>query len=710
MKNFIFFTDAYMTVYLFEKNKYTSYKIILCILWCALTIILSGSSSSASSYDVIENLCPEAMSEENYRSVVKEFSYRMKDAVESYGCDVIPVYYAFEPNESIAMLDIIENSEDMMRSMTALFKKRPELAEAFHNNTKLILPLSQYLGDSNALSQYIDLLQTMTRQQYAVFSEPEKDSNILLARLLIPGLSALKLKKTFSPKEMELLIPLLALSHSWSDDQYLPALAALPNDSCDVYKMLLQEWGIEEMQKLIKLTPHAVTSILPPMTWREIAHLFPAGSYPTPERFRTMQQRYIQVQHMLYGETARHYSPAWGAEVCAALADALVQGLMEADFQQEKDIRRFLSWLVSDSLFFRDIVSVSPCQEISNITLFGILLAQPEKKHLGGLADWYAKGDLARLLNNWTRTTSPQKFAGIFTGDIPTSENIYLASMMSLSVKRRALPPEQQKLLDQLLTSLPGPEEPVWLAPTFLVSVGDTLFSIMQKRQFSRQYDVAIRLLQFGFPDSDSPSLYQYFCAGNPPESPDARKALLERGSLPEDTLLRSGLTIKGKLENVTGVDPIKALIYTSNVLDAIDIACQICSYIYPPARAGSAVAKIGTAMISRGIKKSVKIAGSRLAIRRVSMAGARQLVQGKAATVAAKGARNKGRTLPRRQPKSSPEGLDLDSILKLMEIYDMLQNAFGRESEKYMPDWSEVQLLCPGQTKNENTLKEMNL
>lgn len=671
-------------------------------IYINILIITSVTYTFASSYEVIENICSTVMTKKNYRDTVKEFSYRMQDAVEVYGCDAIPVYYAFGNDENDSILYAVENSRDLMESMIALMRSNPEIADEIHHNSKLVQALSQYLNDPDKLYNYISFLQSCSPQQSEVIASQEKNPEIFIARMMIPGLSSLKLQKTFSPRELPLFITLLNASCIGSDEEYLPALADLPNDSCDVYKMIIQEWGIGEMQEFLKITPYAVSSIRPPMTWREISHLFPVGSYPEPERFREMQRRYIHVQHMLYQEANRRYSPAWGATICTAFADALAQSLMNADFQQEENIKRFLSWLISDSLFFQDIVIPSYCGEPDNISLFCLMLGTTEKNYLGGLADWYVKGNLARLLNNWAKTTSPEKFAGIYStaSGSPSDDATYLSTIMELSRKRLSLPPQQQSLLDHLLTTLPAPEEPAWLAPSFLLSIGDTFFAIMQQKNFSHPHEVATRLLQFGYPTSESPSLYEYFCLGNPPQSPNADMALRTRGSLPEDELLRSGTTLRGKIRNISGADPMVATIIA---LDTIDIACTICSFAFPPARAGSVVTKFGVTVLRSATKSTITKAGKRLVLRRAFTTGARRLSK----TIEKVSKQERTTDALKKGPRTSSEVDLLETVINITDLWNNMKTLFDVDPRTYIPDLNKVQYICPGKQNTFSTTEE---
>ncbi len=705
-----------------RKNKCRAFSLTpLLLTLCGVLLLVAPAF--ASNVENIGKICPDYASRREYRDVVKEMSFRINDSVKEFGCGVLPVYYAFGQDDSYPILASFETNSELMRVMVDALDARPDLAEALRNTPKLASALSTHFNNPEALANYITALQNYDRQTFKNLSQI-KDTKLLLACILIPGASPQYLSRRFSAKELDLLVRMLEVSALTSDETYMPFLAERPNDTCDIYKDLIQEWGAGDLEKFLKNTPYVFSSIRPPMTRGEIDWLFSAGSLPSPESFRTMQRCYIRMQHVLYQKMSRRYgNPAWAAEYCASLVEPLAASLLGASAAQEENIRRFLSWLTCESLFFKNIVLPSKCFPVSNLNKFGTIFSLITGAPLRDMAEWYVEGQLVGFLDAWTNTTSARNFVTTEEGSKLWQYDIkYLESMARLAEKRTQLSSKHKILLDYLLTTLPAPEDNPYQPAGFLLSIFDTLFPLLQDKNFSNETAVAEHLLKAGYPNDGDPSLYDDFCVGNPPDRPDALTALNERGRLPEAELLRSGMTLRANIRRSVGVDPVVAGIKSLQVVDfasdVIDVVSLVATCTGIGAAAGGGL-KVLSLSLKAGTKAGIKVLknASRQMIRQGAKGLARGMPKGMSFAQARKALRGylpeSGQALSAtahalKVPKISVSNMGkaaftVDALYNLRDdLYDLL-----KEDEKDEFDWSEVKMLCPGKTETSNNQEE---
>lgn len=93
----------------------------------------------------IEAQCPQYATNPAYRPVIEDYNYRMSDYVKDLGCEVIPVYRAFN-SSSASLLTRAEDDSDLMRGLMDLLRDREDLVDAFSHSPKVTEALGAYLA------------------------------------------------------------------------------------------------------------------------------------------------------------------------------------------------------------------------------------------------------------------------------------------------------------------------------------------------------------------------------------------------------------------------------------------------------------------------------------------------------------------------------------------------------------------------------------
>ena len=538
-----------------------------------LAIGLGYAVADASPYLLDDALkkCPETAAQEQYQAVLTKYGYRMRGLYEAQGCGIIPLYYAFE-NAEVFMdqLEMAENAE-LARGLSAALKKSPALETVLHDNAKLTLGLGIHLADeSEAASQaFLPTLASLEKLG-------ERDAPYAALMLLVPGAPPLAdLKESLTPQEASLMLEVLRWSALGSDGEYKTFLSDTPRDTLETYRMFIKAWPEPDLLRVLRRTPEAIIALTPPMRWSELSELVPASRY-SPSSFKALKKAYVEVQRNLFLKVERAWGADWAAEAASAFSDALAMNLLDASPKKARAIESFLAWLMIESRVFPDLLKPTACDEVNNLQLLAFLLTNAGADFLGELAQWRQDGRLGDLLDHWAQRSSPVNFKLVKLafplnenkpeevsdnkdGKAPVKEDgetlnpnedlHFWGALISLAHLSR----DNQELLDYLIYELRGPDDPLWIPMVFMAQVAKKtgFFSIMETRRFQRPKEVALRLLDYGYPNSNDRSLWECFSQQRSEGCADLAAAVSERGRLPEDEIMKAGRTFKDR----TGVD-----------------------------------------------------------------------------------------------------------------------------------------------------------
>lgn len=542
--------------------------VIICFL--AINIVSPAYSSTAS-------LCPGISADPVHKKTMDYYSYRLTPQIKKFGCDVVEVYTAFG-NDNGTLLERAEEDDDLMKSLIRTMQRVPGLSKSLHNTPRLTQALDSALQDDAALDSILSTLQMLNENAIKELSADRPELATLT--IILPGISPNFLSRQFTQQQLRLLIKLLEQSAIVSElaqlegmEQLLPVMTSNPKDALNIYKNVLATWGTRDFTRMAAETPYVISATVPPLTLAQLENLNPLSSQPAA--FREMQQEYIHLIHDLYQSIAKEHGAAWAAEYCMAFADLLPLALLGADKTTADNIRHlFMDLLHSE--FFTRILQPSACFEETNLALLGGLLIErttPDLNNFGArthglaaLAQWHASGKLMPLLLKWLPYTNANKFSVQLkaNGEAENSEenvddSIFWAMLVQLAVARTELHPEQQAILDELCLELIHPNVHPAATLNFLYGIHEPLFDIIKPGKFNQPYEVALRLLTIGYPDSDSDSLYTAALKGDPlGQMPAAGRAIENRGRRPEAEILRHGQTFADRHGGWSAMDMVE--------------------------------------------------------------------------------------------------------------------------------------------------------
>lgn len=508
----------------------------------------------------IGEICPKYAQDPEYRQIIDYYGYRLQSAVGSYGCDVLSVYYALGKDKNGNLLALVDENDDLMKVFIDLLAGKPDLARMLANNPALMQALGQSVVEKDSSAEHLlARLKNLNSEQIQIISSKRPAASALA--MLIPNLSAKMLSSIFSSSELETLLPIVAMtalvSAAANADEIpvlMPYFTTNPNDALQVYKHLMRIWGQTELQNILLKNEGVIPALVPPLSSEQMRD-YDILNW-TPTQFHRMQTEYISIMRDVYKKAEREYGPAWAREICLAFADSLAAALLTATPAEQDKIRRFLLGFIGNETLFKKIFLPSGCFQTNNVALFGNFLNVMSKagslayntQLLTELADWFDSGQLSGMFGIWLRDVDARKFSlaldGVGKDDEDLIYSAFLGNLCELAMYRAMLAPEQKELLDYLLQTLPGPKENPVLVLTFLNSVKRPLFETLQPGRFLHPREVALHLLEYGYPESSDPGLYQYYLLRNAQgQMPAAGEAILQRGSLPEGELLKHGQT-----------------------------------------------------------------------------------------------------------------------------------------------------------------------
>lgn len=535
--------------------------------------------------------CPKHAVNKFHRETMEYYAYRLKPAIEEYGCDAIDVYTAFGKTPGI-VLDLAEEEPAFMGRLAETLGNMPGLAEMLHKYPRLTQALDLRLRNESSKEDFWEILDNLNKRQVQALLQGKPF--IAGLTLLVPNLSPQYLAKNFNTRQLELLLILINLAALTSEhadyenmEELLPWISTNPVDALKIYKKVLEVWGDNGFAKLVGASSEAVSSVVPPLVIEELQNLNPLASQP--EQFHKMQQDYINLIRDIYVLTANKHKEAWAAEYIIAFADLLPMALLGQDEKASHSIRKLLVDLVNSEIFAK-ILEPSGCYEENNLALLGRLLGDLTTNNqslstrvhgLKALADWHESGNLMPLIYQWLPYTNARNFSRSAKAYLEGAEGTQSAEILNdagfwsvlvrLALIRSELLPEQQKLLDHLAMDLMRKNVHPATTLSFLLEINKPLFKIIQPHRFHQPYAVAEHLLLAGYPESTDLSLYEAFCKNVASGfMPEAGRAIEHRGSMAEAEILIHGETFADRHGGWTVWDMVDAVDNTVTITGAL--------------------------------------------------------------------------------------------------------------------------------------------
>lgn len=682
------------------------------VIFALISFLYIPITSTAESHEA----CSKYVTNPDYREVMDFFSYRLKESVAQYGCGIIPVYYAFSHEKSNDMLGIVEDNPQIMNELMETMASNEKVAQILAKNPGLAQALAMSIAEEDGeYKNFLSRLKNLNSQQMQMISQG-KPATAALA-ILVPNLSPTFLSKNFTSNELDILLALVsmcALTSASADiegmPQLIPYFTTNPNDASKIYKEVIRAWGQNGIKDLLIKNAGVVPALVPPLSSDEMKDYGILNW--TPEQFHSMQLEYISIMRDVYKNAAHDYGPSWAREICMAFTDSLAAGLLVATPTEQANIRKFLLEFIGNGELFRKIFLGSGCFETNNIEALGEVinnagvmgqLVNSHTQPLTALADWFVSGQLSGLLQDWLKTTDATQFSvGMQnllekdSGSPKYSDALFIHSLINLAMFRKTLAPEQKKIVDYLLDILPGTQQHPAIAVSFINEIQEPLFTVIQPGRYLNPQEVANHLVNYGYPESQNPSLYQYFLQGDPDGyMPAAAEAIAQRGSLPEEQLLKHGQTFADRHSGHT----------VEELLDKADTVLTITTAIAATVNtAGAASPAIGIAMGRVAAKQAAK---------RMAKGAAKALAKGAAKLpkfirpFAKAGARMGGKVLTKaaqKAPRATILAPRVANMAKdIYDIWDGVKTAkkvyfgLGGSSIAFEIGQMEPELICPG-------------
>ena len=541
---------------------------------------------------------------------------------KKYQCDISYIYYAFEDNNNFETIkNGLKTNESATRELLDLFNNK-KMLEVVRNNTNLQDKIIEIFNDENLRKEFFYFLKNLDEKNISILEHIGDDAytDYIKLKLLVPSLPNIDvLKRKIKKNEAELIIKILNQTSLNSDDEYAPSLTEEPYRTIEIYQKFIKVWTINKTSYILKETPNVVSSLLPPMQWKEISLEIGEDKY-NPDLFKKMQDDYIRVQNIIFNFAKNEYGTAWACNVCESLADLLAYNLYGANQKQISSIERFIKWLISsNNNIFKGLVLPTACEETNNFEKFSIFLTENPKTILA-LADWHSENNiLDNLLMQWAKNTSFIKFSHVFdtatsNGEVKndqlSNEDIkFLSSLMVIANFRYKLAYNDRKNFDHVLSMIrswhTGNKDYI-LATAFMAEIEEPFFKVTSGRYFRNFDNVTYHLLNFGYPDSSEDSLFTYFLKNQPV---NYAKAIKERGHLPEEKLLKHGYTISDSFKEKIGLSPDDAISIVDSAATAIWITGSLIVVVGTAGTATPAVAAgtVGMQSIKQALKVSAK-------------------------------------------------------------------------------------------------------
>lgn len=567
-------------------------------------------------------MCPGYADKPGYERTLTHYSYRLRNVVTRLGCGVIPVYKAFRSDTS-ALLAAAEEDDVLMQELVGFLEGREDIVDSLSKSPKLTDALGVHLLESpENRAEYLQQLRGLDSEAF----EGRTDTHILVLAALLPGASIRQIRNSFSPQEMAVLRDLamncLIISEVEGEEEAVhlnPWFITNPNASLKVLKSVITAWGTPTLSNLLPRmasTPDFISSLVPPLNPDDVA--LTTKTTFNAAQFKTMQQDYIHIMRDLYLKTSERYSPAWGAEICAAFSELLPPALIGASPAQVRSLSTFLLAL-PDSLLFSNIFKPGGCFEPPNSSLFTSLvrdgaLFAPVAGHnspLRALAEWYDEGTAAFLIQKWLKHTDANKFnASVknFMSEAPRPDKegdaAFILNLTGLAMFRETLADSQEKqILDTLCTKLSEPGVPLADVLAFLNEVAPSLFEVLKNGNYRNPEQVALKMINYGYPESNNPSLFKYFRGINPDSlpPPDPKNVILKLGRLEEQQLMEYGQTFADRHHGYSKEDVVEG------GLIVVDVA-QVCAAAAATVMsAGAATPTLGAAVANVAARQAAK-------------------------------------------------------------------------------------------------------
>jgi hypothetical protein len=563
-------------------------------IFITLTLIFSSKILVA---ELNNNLCAKYLRNNSYRQIMNYY-FRINNMINIYGCDLIPLYYAFNEKNEL-FLDYLEITNDkiLINQLIKLFKLNPELADVLKSNSYLAYNISNFLINKNT-TRDIFLTRLANLNVEILKNLSEKDVPYFALTFLVDGMPPIDfLKKELSSKEAELLLALLFVAAVDESGQYKSFLTDTPKNTINLYRLFISEWGIKDLNNILVQTPDAISDLLPPMSWVEVQNnIYSKNLFYQKDVFLTFQANFIKIQRQIYNKTKNEFGAAWASLVVGATASPLISELYGLSPDKVNEIQSFLSWFITSNSFNKATKNYCNLNGQNFSIIMGTILSPG---NLVVLSSWYKQNKF--LLTNLFDYWSKEEYLGSYDDNlnneqIQNIDYISLSSIIKLAIVRANFKPESQVGFDNFLQRF-RPQESIKLRLIFLYRLIEetNLFKILIDRSYSNTEIILNSVVNFPYKSNNNFSLYDTYNSMN---SVKLSNFINEKLSFPDENALINSFN-----HNMTKAELVDNVFFVAEVVASVGAIVASCGGgAAATAATGGAGAPVGVAACSGAI------------------------------------------------------------------------------------------------------------
>ena len=390
----------------------------------------------------IKASCPNQYS--THENTVNNYSVRMEEYVQKYGCGVIDVYALFAEN-NMEIVETLEGDEFMMAAASEIFMDIPDLIPAIKKDpTVLESILLMAKADENAFIKLKEVISTMSRFELKRIARNSRYFLYTLAAMMMANDEATLDEIKHLTRRLKNKVALRDI------DTYMflsiESLKLYPNARVEkrmgYVELTLTTIGKKTLRR-IQSYKHYLIYFLPPA----VSDISESQNLSRTELDK-IQYDYVSLMTFVFDYFAEIKEPEFGLFMAEMLSGYILDALRYHD-NSSKEIREYLHYQFSSDLFCALFNDYDPCnQDIKErMNAFFVMYSPTNKNNrellsevkgnLGLIAKWFCSGG-----KNYMDSVQPDKWRR------------FILTMCYLPAIRLKLNENQVNMFDDLLLNL----------------------------------------------------------------------------------------------------------------------------------------------------------------------------------------------------------------------------------------------------------------
>ena len=370
------------------------YKYLLSVF--IVSIIVSSNVCAEKNVDLVKRKCPSEY--QKYSDTVEEY-IRMKEYVESCGCEVVPLYACFADN-NMDFIDLLEADPELMKSAADIVSSCPD----FFAQIKLdpLIVESIMIMDQHSFQALKIILNNIPKKDIKKLTNNSNYfSYYLLTCMLIEGNdyedprkinSILRKLKREIPKEKVDLFTLVYVLKNIAED------SISPSECYNLVDLTFKTLGTKTIKKFLKLDKGALLNFLAPSS-EILENSQSIGKF----ELQRLQENYVEIMGYVYNLFGSKQMDDGGIKITEMISKYIPEALIE--YNNPDQIKLYFQYLF-ESRIFGFAARDGFCDETTDEALEKMftMFSPPDGEfyspgNLGLIAKWFESGKLKEYMN-----------------------------------------------------------------------------------------------------------------------------------------------------------------------------------------------------------------------------------------------------------------------------------------------------------------------